>query len=247
MDSYFLPYPRPHSLLAPSPDSITHSVMKGGGQRFSLMSYTDWLRDGGLKSSVPTPIHTLTSLRRARSEPKLPQASSKSRLLTRSHEARCLNQTPSASKVRHGRKRSKDRKEDAGKKDGDGRHSDRSTGASHRSNRASTTTARHRDDPQQGRERARHTDETQTARDRLARPKSTRRKRRKEEKQKHLSTSTSSTFPASLTSPHPGRQGKGRVCYLGVVLPGRPVDQLVGLMCQVLPDCYFFLFFVCIG
>ncbi|XP_050707637.1 X-linked retinitis pigmentosa GTPase regulator-interacting protein 1-like, partial [Eriocheir sinensis] len=197
VDSYFLPYPRPHSLLTPTPDSITHSATKGGGQRFSLMSYTDWLRDGGLKSSVPTPIHTLTSLRRARSEPKLPQASSKNRLLARSHEAQCLNQTPSASKVRHGRKRSKDRKDDAGKKDGDGRHSDRSTGASHRSNRASTTTARHRDDPQQGRERARHTDETQTARERPARPKSTRKKSRKGDKQKYISTSTSSTLPAS--------------------------------------------------
>lgn len=223
MDSYFLPYPRPHSLLAPSPDSIVCSSVKGGGQRFSLMSYTDWLRDGGMKSSVPTPIHTLTSLRRARSEPKLPQAGSKSRLLTRSHEAQCLNQTPSASKARHGRKRSKDRKEDAGKRDGDGKHRDRSTGASHRSNRAIAVTARHGDGAQQGRERARHTDETQPARDRPTRPKSTKRKTRKGGKQKHLSTSTSST---SFACPHPGGQGKGRVCYLSFVLPGRPMDQL---------------------
>lgn len=217
-DSYFPPPPRPLSLLAPNPDRLTHlQGLRDGGQRFSMMSYTDWLRDGVLKSSVPSHIHSLTSLRRARSEPKLPQASSRGRMLTRSHEAQSLqqNQAPSTSKARHGKRKSKDSKEDIVAKEGGGWQKERSTGESSRCNRVAVTTGKHRD------ARARRADEAKTGKDRSARLKATKRNKKIKEKGRLHSTtsSTSSALDTSATCPHAEGQGKGvsptcGLCYL---------------------------------
>lgn len=80
---------RPHSLL--SQLSVSRAKLaqnmgdcdclpeKGPGQRFSLMSYGDWLKDGQNKSSYVQTAARAAYVRKSRSEPRLPQASGRQR------------------------------------------------------------------------------------------------------------------------------------------------------------------------
>ncbi|XP_069187616.1 serine/arginine repetitive matrix protein 5-like [Procambarus clarkii] len=89
---------RPHSLISQSSASRANLNLKqaaldifhpkGSRQRFSLVSYGDYLRDEGRRALI-----TPNFIRRSRSEPRLPQANAKTKHPLRDHK-HLANRTP---------------------------------------------------------------------------------------------------------------------------------------------------------
>ncbi|MPC80976.1 hypothetical protein E2C01_075576 [Portunus trituberculatus] len=137
------PAPRPLSLLATTPDSTKYLHLKAAGQRFSLMSYSDWLREGTKGTSPTSLTYSLAAgvLRRVRSEPRLPQAGSRHDSLPPGTPSGCCGREGKEDGVRRERKRS------------GGRRNGESSAGSSRSRQSSANTSRHPQQPRHARSR----------------------------------------------------------------------------------------------
>ena len=168
LDAAFPPPPppvRPHSLVTATPGHLNYYDLKAEGQRFSLMSYSDWLRDGTKDVLIPT-THALTTvpLRRARSEPKLPQGGGKCRVSTPASDTQAQDTHPTGtSSGRSGRKGRKEKKRGGARKQGEA-----SSGVSYSTQGPSTS--------------SRDAEDSHHNRNRQTRPKATRKRNRRPER-----------------------------------------------------------------